>query len=166
MPRIVDVCTGSGAIAIALAHALSAAEVTATDLSHAALMIARGNAKHNAVENRVRFLQGDLLAPLAGECFDLVLANPPYVPTIERESMSVEVRDHEPALALFAGVDGLDIYRRLIPQAQAALNPGGWLLMEIGHGQRDALVQLLAGWDDVIFIDDLQGIPRVACAGM
>jgi release factor glutamine methyltransferase len=165
-PRIVDVCTGSGAIAVALARALPAAGITATDLSDAALTIARENARHNAVDNRIRFLQGDLLAPLAGERFDLVVANPPYVPTIERGSMSVEVRDYEPALALFAGDDGLDIYRRLISAAPSALVPGGFIALEIGYGQARDVEALLAaaGFVQIEFIPDLQDIPRVAFA--
>ncbi len=165
-PRIVDVCTGSGAIAVSLARALPAADITATDLSNAALSIACENAKLNGVEPRIRFLQGDLFAPVAGERFDIVVANPPYVPTIERESMSVEVRDHEPALALFAGVDGLDIYRRLISAAPSALVPGGFIALEIGYGQAPAVEGLLAaaGFTQIEFIPDLQGIPRVACA--
>jgi release factor glutamine methyltransferase len=165
-PRIVDVCTGSGAIAIALARAIPAAEITATDLSDAALTIARENAQHNGVRPRIRFLQGDLLAPIAGERFDLVVANPPYVPTIDRESMSVEVRDHEPALALFAGVDGLDVYRRLISAAPGVLVPGGFIALEIGYGQARAADELLAaaGFRQIEFIPDLQDIPRVAVA--
>jgi release factor glutamine methyltransferase len=165
-PRIIDVCTGSGAIAVALARALPTAEITATDLSDAALTIARENAKHNAVDDRIRFLQGDLLAPVAGERFDLIVANPPYVPAIERDSMSVEVRDYEPALALFAGVDGLDIYRRLVPAAHSALVPGGFIALEIGYGQARAAEGLLAaaGFRQIEFIPDLQDIPRVAFA--
>jgi release factor glutamine methyltransferase len=165
-PRIVDVCTGSGAIAVALAHALPTAGITATDLSEAALTIACENAKLNGVEPRIRFLQGDLLAPVAGERFDLVVANPPYVPTIERDSMAVEVRDHEPALALFAGVDGLDIYRRLISAAPSALVPGGFIALEIGYGQAPAVEGLLAaaGFRQIEFLPDLQNIPRVAYA--
>ena len=165
-PRIVDVCTGSGAIAVALARALPKADITATDLSDAALTIAHQNAQYNGVEPRIRFLQGDLLAPVADERFDLVVANPPYVPTVERESMSVEVRDHEPALALFAGVDGLEIYRRLISATPAVLVPGGFIALEIGYGQAQAAEGLLAaaGFRQIEFIPDLQGIPRVACA--
>jgi release factor glutamine methyltransferase len=165
-PRIVDLCTGSGAIAVALAHVLPAAEITATDLSEAALTIARENAQRNGVDNRIRFLQGDLLVPLTGEHFDLVVANPPYVPTVDRDSMSVEVRDHEPALALFAGVDGLDIYRRLVPAAHAALVPGGFIALEIGYGQARAVEGLLAaaGFSHIEFAPDLQNIPRVAFA--
>jgi release factor glutamine methyltransferase len=166
VPRIVDIGTGSGAIAVALAHHLPAAEITATDLSEAALTIARENAQRNGVEFRIRFLQGDLLAPLAGEHFDLVVANPPYVPTIDRDSMSVEVRDHEPALALFAGVDGLDVYRHLISAAPSALVPGGFIALEIGYGQARAAEGLLAaaGFRQIEFIPDLQDIPRVAFA--
>ena len=165
-PRIVDLCTGSGAIAIALASAIPAADITATDLSNAALMIAHENAQRNSVESRIRFLEGDLLEPVTGERFDLLVSNPPYVPAIERESMSVEVRDHEPALALFAGVDGLDIYRRLISGAPEVLVPGGFIVLEIGHGQARAVEALLAaaGFTRIEFIPDLQGIPRVACA--
>jgi release factor glutamine methyltransferase len=165
-PRIVDVCTGSGAIAVALAHALPAAGITATDLSDPALTIARENAQRNGVEPRIRFLRGDLLAPLAGEQFEIVVANPPYVPTIERESMAVEVRDHEPALALFAGVDGLDIYRRLISSAPRVLVPGGFIALEIGYGQAGAVEGLLAaaGFSQIEFKPDLQDILRVACA--
>jgi release factor glutamine methyltransferase len=167
-PRIVDLCTGSGAIAIALASALPTAGITATDLSHAPLSIARENSRRNGVEPRIRFLQGDLLDPVASERFDLVVANPPYVPTIERESMSVEVRDHEPALALFAGMDGLDIYRRLIPAAPSVLVPGGFLVLEIGYGQARAVEGLLvaARFQQIEFMPDLQGILRVACAAL
>lgn len=164
--RIADICTGSGAIAVALAHALPTAGITATDLSRAALAIARENALRNGVESRIRFVEGDLLDPVVDEHFDLVVANPPYVPTIERESMSVEVRDHEPALALFAGIDGLDIYRRLISATPSALVPGGFIVLEIGYGQARVVEGLLAaaGFRHIEFIPDLQGIPRVACA--
>jgi release factor glutamine methyltransferase len=166
VPRIVDVCTGSGAIAIALARTVPSASITATDLSHAALTIAHENAQYNSLEPRIRFFQGDLLEPVIGERFDLVVANPPYVPTIERESMSVEVRDHEPALSLFAGVDGLDIYRRLISAAPEVLVCGGFIVLEIGYGQARAVEELLtaAGFTRIEFVPDLQGIPRVACA--
>jgi len=161
-PRILDIGSGSGAIAVALAHALPGAAVTSVDISPAALAVARDNAARNHA--RVRFLEGNLLAPVAAEHFDLIASNPPYVPETDRPSLSVEVRDFEPALALFAGPDGLAIYRRLIPQAFAALVPGGWLLLEIGYGQRDAIHALLAaaGFASIAFTADLQGIPRVA----
>ena len=186
-PRIVDVGTGSGAIAVSLAHALkghdfSRAEtqqndvgalapagrpsttITATDLSAPALTIARENATRN--QTTLRFLQGDLLTPVADEQFEIVVSNPPYVPDPDRPTLAVEVRDHEPALALFAGQDGLDIYRRLIPQAFAHLVPGGFLVLEIGYNQSPAIHDLLAvsGFQNIEFLPDLQSIPRVAVA--
>ena len=162
--RIADIGTGSGAIAVALAHALPQARVTALDISAAALAVAKGNAETHHVADRMRFLQSDLLNAVAGERFDAIVSNPPYVADGDRASLEPQVRDYEPASALFAGPSGLDVYERLIPEALAALEPGGWLLMEIGQGQRDALAQRLSGWNDVGFVDDLQGIPRVACA--
>jgi release factor glutamine methyltransferase len=141
-PRIVDVGTGSGAIAVALAHEWLSAVITAIDLSRSALAIARENAKRNEVD--LRFLDGDLLAPVAGECFEIVVSNPPYVPSGDRATLSVEVREYEPALALFAGDDGLDVYRRLIPAAFVALTPGGFVALEIGYGQSKAITELLS----------------------
>ena len=165
-PRIVDVGTGSGAIALALAHKLPNAHIAATDVSEAALDLARENAVRNGVGVRIRFLRGDLLTPVAADQFDIVVSNPPYVPTADRDSLAVEVRDFEPGLALFAGEDGLDIYRRLIPAAFAVLISGGLVALEIGCGQSDAVGSLLsgAGFGEVEFRPDLQGIPRVALA--
>jgi release factor glutamine methyltransferase len=164
-PRIVDVGTGSGSIAVALAHELPDAQITAADISAAALEIARGNAERNGVAGRIEFFESDLLAAIAGERFEMVVSNPPYVPAADRDSLSIEVREHEPALALFAGEDGLAIYRRLIPDAFAVLASGGFLLMEIGYGQSQAVAALLtaAGFEQIEFVPDLQGIPRVAC---
>jgi release factor glutamine methyltransferase len=163
-PRIVDVGTGSGAIAIALAHHLFNASITATDLSMSAVQIAQQNAARNAVANRIRFLGGDLLTPVAGEQFDIVVSNPPYVAESDRMLLNVEVRDFEPSMALFSGTEGLAIYRRLIPPAFAALVPGGFLVLEIGYGQAEAIRILLgeAGFAETKFTPDLQGIPRVA----
>jgi release factor glutamine methyltransferase len=165
-PRIVDIGTGSGAIAVALAHHLPEAEVTAIDISPAPLAIARQNARRNDVDRRIRFVEGDLFTPVADERFDIVVSNPPYVPTVDRASLSVEVRDFEPSMALFAGEDGLDVYRRLIPAAYTALVPSGFLLLEIGFGQAEAMERLLiaAGFQGVEFTPDLQGIARVARA--
>jgi release factor glutamine methyltransferase len=164
-PCILDVGTGSGAIAIALAHSLPNTLVTAVDLSPAALEVARANAAHHHLPARIRFLESDLLAALAeSQTFDAIVSNPPYVATADRDALHPQVRDFEPPTAFFAGPDGLDVYRRLIPQASAALKPGGLLTLEIGHGQRDAVAALLAGWNAVHFIDDLQHIPRVALA--
>jgi release factor glutamine methyltransferase len=164
--RILDIGTGSGAIAIALAHELATARITAIDLSESALALARQNAARNGVAERIRFLQGDLLAPVAGEQFEFVVSNPPYVPSSDRDTLAVEVRDHEPSLALFAGNDGLDIYRRLIPAAFASLVPGGFIALEIGFGQQDPVRDLLSntGFRHIEFHPDLQNIPRVAIA--
>ena len=163
-PRIVDIGTGAGAIAVALAHKLPRASLTATDISSCSLAIARENAKRNGVE--VRFFEGDLLAPVAAGKFELVVSNPPYVPLADRDSLDVEVREYEPALALFAGEDGFDIYRRLIPAAFDALTHGGFAVLEIGFGQSTAIADLLtrAGFERIEFVPDLQGILRVACA--
>jgi release factor glutamine methyltransferase len=163
-PRILDVGTGSGAIAVALAHKLPCAQIAAIDISSRALAVAEENAKRNGVA--VRFLLGDLLAPVAGERFEIIVSNPPYVPTTDRDTLSVEVREYEPALALFAGDDGLDVYRRLIPAAFDALTPGGFVALEIGYSQSTAIEALLArsGFEQIQFVPDLQGIPRVACA--
>jgi release factor glutamine methyltransferase len=165
-PRIVDVGTGSGAIAIALAHHLPKAHITAVDLSEAALAVARENAERNLIAEPIHFLRGNLLEPVAGERFDLVVSNPPYVPVADCASLSVEVRDYEPALALFAGDDGLDVYRRLMPAAYTALSVGGHVVLEIGYGQAEAVGILLrsAGFEDLEFTPDLQGIARVASA--
>ena len=165
-PKIVDVGTGSGAIAVALAHALPFAVITATDISADALAVAKANAARNGVADRVRFFKGDLLEAVAGEHFDIVISNPPYVPESDRTTLDVEVRDYEPAQALFAGEDGLQIYRRLIPAAFGALVPGGFLALEIGYGQRAGIEALLVreGFAGIEFIPDLQGIARVAVA--
>ena len=160
--RICDVGTGSGAIAVALAHALPLARVMAVDLSAAALDVARENAERHGVAERVRLVESDLLHAVRGERFDVVVSNPPYV--AEGEVLEAQVREYEPREALFAGPTGMEIYPRLIPEAWEVLAPGGWLLMEIGHGQREALAELLMGWDGVEFVADLQGIPRVAIA--
>jgi release factor glutamine methyltransferase len=163
--RILDIGTGSGAIAIALAHHLPHAHITAIDLSPAALEVAAANAAHHNLTNRIDFIQSDLLNALpSGQTFDVIVSNPPYVPTTDRETLHPQVRDYEPATALFAGETGLDIYRCLIPQAQAALSPNGLLALEIGHGQCDDLATLLTDWNSVRFADDLQRIPRVALA--
>jgi release factor glutamine methyltransferase len=165
-PRILDIGTGSGAIPVALAAHLPQAQITAVDISPAAIELAGRNAALNGVEHRIRFLKSDLLGAVRGEQFDLILSNPPYVPEGDRPSLSVEVRDHEPSLALFAGRDGLDIYRRLIPEAFAALAQGGSVALEIGFGQSEAIASLLssAGFEHITFTPDLQGIARVASA--
>lgn len=165
---IADIGTGSGAIALALAAHLPHANVTALDLSPAALEVAQANAAQLNLSVRIRFAHSDLLDALSPEqrhnSFDAIVSNPPYIPTADAPQLHPQVREYEPSSALFAGADGLEIYRRLIPQAHQALKPGGLLALEIGHGQREALTTLLSAWRDVRFVDDLQSIPRVALA--
>jgi len=161
--KILDVGTGSGILAITLAIHLPHAEITALDISTDAIAVAQRNAKTLLVADRIQFLCSDLLAAVPGP-FDAIVSNPPYIPESDRPTLHPQVRDHEPAGALFAGETGLDIYRRLIPQAYKALKPNGLLALEIGHGQRSSVAQLLANWHDVTFLNDLQQIPRVALA--
>jgi release factor glutamine methyltransferase len=164
--RIADVGTGSGAIAVALASKLPSARIDAMDISAAAQVMARGNAERNGVADRVAFHEGDLLAPAAGKLFDFIVSNPPYVPERDRDSLSVEVRNYEPSEALFAGPDGLAVYRRLIPAAFNALFHDRYLALEIGFGQQEAVGELLANarFEDIGFANDLRGIARVAVA--
>ena len=162
-PRILDVGTGSGAISIALAHSLPQAQVTAIDLSPEALDIARENAAKHAPHPRS--LQSAPPAALPHpEPFHIIVSNPPYIPASDAPTLHPQVREHEPAQALFAGPDGLDLYTRLIPQAAQHLTPGGLLALELGHGQQPALALLLKGWQHVTFLNDLQHIPRVILA--
>lgn len=153
-----DVGTGSGIIAITLALETKA-RVTATDISPAALRVAEENARRLGAN--VRFLECDLVP---NERFDLIVSNPPYVALRDKPTLEREVREHEPELALFAGEDGLDVYRRLIPAASQALNPNGWLVMEIGAEQADAVSAMLASWIEVEIRKDLAGLPRVVVA--
>jgi release factor glutamine methyltransferase len=164
--QIADIGTGSGAIAIALAIHLPQAAITALDISVEALNIAEANASSHNVAARIRFLQSDLLAALDHEtgAFDAIVSNPPYVAESDRTTLHPQVRDHEPPTALFAGEDGLDIYKHLIPSAWSALKPTGLLALEIGHSQQADLTTLLTGWHNICFINDLQQIPRVALA--
>ncbi len=163
---IADVGTGSGAIAIALAHSHPDIFVTAIDLSSEALLLAEENARTHHVSERIRFLQSDLLAALANEPkFDAIVSNPPYIPEGDRQTLHEQVRDHEPAQALFSGPTGLEIFVRLIPQAFALLKPGGLLALEIGFGQRTQVEHLLHDWHSIETVPDLQGVPRVILAG-
>ena len=162
--RIVDVGTGSGCIALALAKELPQAEIHATDISSAALEIARANAARHQFESRVQFHETDLLRGLEPGTFDFVVSNPPYVGESEEDQVQLEVRKFEPRQAVFAGPTGLEVIARLIPQARDALKPGGWLVMEISGTIADEVRLLLAGWNDVQVTNDLQGIPRVVSA--
>jgi len=164
--RLLDIGTGSGAIAIALAANQSSAEIIATDISPTALALARDNALRLGFGSRIRFLESDLFSALDDkeEYFDAIVSNPPYIPLADAPTMQREVVDHEPHTALFAGEKGLDIYRRLIPAARTRLRQDGLLALEIGFGQSAALTQLLASWSNVQFVNDYAGIPRVALA--
>lgn len=141
--RAVDVGTGSGAIALALATEGPFARVVATDVSADALALARENHGRSAPDAPVEFRPGDLLEPLRGETVDVVVSNPPYIGDEEAPSLDTEVRDWEPAQALFAGTGGLDVIRRLVPQAARVLAPGGLLAMEIGERQGAAVCAII-----------------------
>ncbi len=158
--RIADVGTGSGCIALALAKEVPRAEIHATDISPAALEIARANAARHQLENRIQFHQTDLLENLTPP-FDIVVSNPPYVGESEEDQVQLEVRKFEPRSAVFAGPVGTEIIARLIPQAQTMLRPGGWLILEISGTIVEQVRHLLHAWQDVRVIEDLQAMPRV-----
>ena len=171
VPRVLDLCTGSGAIAISIRHFLPQAEVTATDLSEEALQVARENAGRilGESEDSIRFLQGDLFeafsdfqSPGSG-LFNLIVSSPPYIPAKVIDGLMPDVKDYEPRLALDGGADGLDFYRRIAAEAPAHLNKGGVLLLEIGWDQGDSVPALLreAGFTDVQAHEDFQGILRM-----
>jgi release factor glutamine methyltransferase len=159
-PRILDVGTGSGAIAITLAKELPAASVTAVDISAKAIETARGNAA--SLEAPVAFLESDLTTDVTG-IFDIIVANLPYIGTDERASLAADVRDHEPALALFAGADGLDAIQRLVADAGRIVGTPSFMALEIGTSQGAAVRALLeaAGWNDLRVQRDLAGHARV-----
>lgn len=166
-PLVLDVGTGSGCIALALAAENPFVRVIATDVDAAALEVARGNAASHGLEGRVRFVRSDLYAGLPGASrFDLIVCNPPYIPAAEYAALEPNVRDFEPRLALYGGEDGLDLFRRLVPGAITFLRPGGTLAVEIGAGQAAAVRALLegAGFADVVERADLGGVPRVVSA--
>ncbi len=159
---ILDIGAGSGAIAVTLALETKA-RVFATDVSEAALDVARENAARLGAT--VRFAACDLGSALRDGSFDLVVSNPPYIAETARATLQPEVRDHEPQLALFAGPDGLDLYRRLIPEAARLLQPGGRLILELGHDSL-APVRAMLGepWREIRIAQDLARIPRVISA--
>ena len=162
--RIVDVGTGSGAIALSLAKEIPAAEIHATDISSDALEIARANAGRHDLASRIEFHRGDLLKGFSPASFDFVVSNPPYVGESEEDSVQLEVRKFEPRNAVFAGTTGLEVIGHLIPQAHAVLKPDGWLVFEISGTIADRVRELLRDWDNVAIKNDLQGIARVAIA--
>ncbi len=158
---ILDIGTGSGAIGITLSLE-TGARVVCTDVSEAAVRVAAKNAL--GLASSAQFIVCDLGSALASGAFDLVVCNPPYVPGADKEGVQREVRDYEPHVALFGGPDGLEIYRRLIPEAARLLKPGGHLVMEIGYLAADAVGAMLGEWTDVETKPDLAGIPRVIIA--
>ncbi|HVG18222.1 MAG TPA: peptide chain release factor N(5)-glutamine methyltransferase [Blastocatellia bacterium] len=170
-PVIVDVGTGSGCIAVTLAHHIPDARVIAIDVSSAALDVARANAELHGVRSRIEFVEGDLLEPLEkfargqqglkGE-IDFLASNPPYVEEEKPEAVQPEVRGWEPALALYGGADGLNYYRRLLAEGAGYLKPGGHLVCEIGYCQLEAIRKMIdvTKWELVDVTHDLQGIPR------
>ena len=162
--RLVDVGTGSGCIALALAKEFLLAEIHATDISAPALEIARANAARQQLDHRIQFHQADLLEGLSLSGLDFIVSNPPYVGESEEDHVQLEVRKFEPRNAVFAGPTGLEVITRLIPQAHAALRAGGWLVMEISGTIAAEVAQLLKGWDEVGIIPDLQSIPRIVRA--
>jgi len=172
--RIADVGTGSGCLAVALAHELPHAEIFAMDISAAALEVARRNAARHGASDRIHFLQTDLLGGLSSSSlaphpspFDLIVSNPPYVARDEAATLHREVREHEPETALFGGPTGVEIYARLIEQAGAILAPRGILVLELGFGAADAVRKMFhvqQQWVNVSVTNDLAGIPRVLAA--
>ncbi len=162
--RIADVGTGSGCIALALAKELPHVEIHATDISPAALEVARANAARHELEGRIQFHETDLLEGFPPSSFDFIVSNPPYVGESEADQVQLEVRKFEPRSAVFSGPTGLETIARLIPQAHTALKPSGWLVMEVSGTIADRVASLLTGWDSVRLVPDLQSIPRVAMA--
>jgi release factor glutamine methyltransferase len=163
---VADVCTGCGCVAIAIAHERPTTTVSGSDISRAALAVARRNAARHGVGDRVSFAYSDLLNEVEGT-FDVIVANPPYVVDRARPALQPEVRDHEPAVALFGGEDGLALVARLVAPAPSQLNPGGYLIFEFGLGQDLEIEQLIEASPQLTLLDlrcDLQGIARTAIA--
>jgi len=160
--KVLDLGTGSGAIALAIAKERPVCDVTATDFSAAALAIAKENARQHGLPN-IEFLLGDWLEPVAGQMFDIIVTNPPYVPSADPD---LERLKHEPLSALASGPDGLDAIRRIAVDALLLIKPGGSLLIEHGDEQHAAVAEILqeAGWQDTGVTNDLAGIPRVTTA--
>ena len=158
--RVLDLCTGSGCIAISLKKIRPDLDVTASDLSGQALEIARENAKRLRAD--VDFVQSDLLEELSG-AFDMILSNPPYIPTKTIDTLMEEVRFHDPKMALDGGADGLFFYRRIIAESKSHLTLGGWLIFEIGHDQGETVSHMMmeGSYTGVRVIKDLSGLDRV-----
>jgi release factor glutamine methyltransferase len=164
--QVLDIGTGGGAIAVALAAEREDVQVTATDLSGEALSVAKVNAEQNGVKERIRFLRGDLFAPVTGQ-YDLIVSNPPYISHRDFDLLPPGIRNYEPAGALLAGEDGTEVHRNLIDRGAAFLKSGGWLLMEMGEDQGPKLKTYLnehGGYDTVGIRSDYGGAERVAKA--
>jgi release factor glutamine methyltransferase len=164
-PLVIDVGTGSGCIAVALARELEGARVIAVDISPAALEIARRNAARYDLGSKIEFVVGDLLSAVSSETrADFIVSNPPYVAAREMPGLQREVREWEPRAALTDEADGLSFYRRLLNEAPAYLKAGGHLLCELGYGQAASVQSLMdaSAWAEWRVLDDLQGIPRTA----
>jgi len=157
--RVLDLCTGSGCIAVAIAK-LSKAEVTATDISLNALSLAAENIALNGLDGKINLVESDLFEGLKGQTFDIIITNPPYIPTHELLSLQPEIKNHEPTNALDGGYDGMDIYRRLIPQSLDYLNPGGKLFLEIGPSKVKTIMEQ-AGYGMIRLIQDYAGLDRI-----
>lgn len=165
--RIADVGTGTGCIALALARHVPVAEVIATDISADALALARENAARHGLGKRIEFREGDLLEPLAGEVFDLIASNPPYIPDDEWHAVAANVKDYEPELALRGGADGNALVGRLIAGAPPLLSAGGWMLIEVAASRAEEAASLVATdgrYDGVEVLEDCDGLPRVVVA--
>jgi release factor glutamine methyltransferase len=167
-PRIIDVGTGSGAIAVTLATRLPKATIVATDISSAAIAVARANAEHHGVANRMTFVQCDLMSdPRAAGPWNVIVSNPPYVREDEFEALPRDVRLHEPRTALVSGPTGVEVVERLVAAALAALAPGGWLLVEIGPAvvaAAEAAIARQPGLLPEATLKDMAGLPRIVQA--
>ena len=163
--RIADIGTGSGAIVLALLTELPDATAVASDISQSALRIAQANAKSNQLENRILFLHGSYLEPLSGK-FDLIVSNPPYIPSKDILGLEPEVRENDPALALDGGMDGLDAYRCLLSESSSKLEPGGRVFFEIGYDQADDVSELANDndWVTIKITKDYGGNDRIFAA--
>jgi release factor glutamine methyltransferase len=163
-PHVLDIGTGSGCVAIAIVVHNKAVKLTASDISSAAIAIARRNARKHGVQDRIDFIECDLFDALRPERkYDLIVSNPPYIPTADLDGLMKDVKDHEPRLALDAGVDGFVVIDRLVSQAMRFLKPSGLLMFEVGIGQADVAVAKLtnAGYANVTILKDADGIARI-----
>ena len=165
--RVVDIGTGAGVIAVALAHEIDGISVLATDISLSAINVARRNAVKHGVADRIRFIVMNLFESLLPDVkFDVIVSNPPYVSSEEYRKLDREIKNFEPPIALLGGADGLDVVRRLIVQGMSHLTTGGFLFIEIGYGQAEAVRDFVSGLGQEVSInifDDYAHIPRVVC---